>query len=185
MSSVADALNDQTEEAETFDTDLSCEVCGVPLVYSGRGRKPKFCENHKPNKSRNSTSPRSNSDVNTALQVMETSYSGLSLLLRLTSPRAAEVWESSHDNLMETNRQAFIADKKLCQRIVKLGQTSGTGMFIGAHVFALAPVLMVVREDVLARRRDAKPKLVVVDDDVPSTEENSEGRAYPNQEYFE
>jgi hypothetical protein len=28
--------------------DLACEVCGVPLVYAGRGRKPKYCEDHKP-----------------------------------------------------------------------------------------------------------------------------------------
>lgn len=28
-------------------TDLTCEVCGTPLIYAGSGRKPKFCDEHK------------------------------------------------------------------------------------------------------------------------------------------
>ena len=30
--------------------DLSCKVCGVELVYSGTGRKPAYCETHRPAK---------------------------------------------------------------------------------------------------------------------------------------
>lgn len=30
--------------------DLTCEVCGKELTYSGRGRKPKRCDEHKPNR---------------------------------------------------------------------------------------------------------------------------------------
>lgn len=30
---------------------LTCETCGLPLTYGGRGRKPRFCAEHKPNRS--------------------------------------------------------------------------------------------------------------------------------------
>jgi hypothetical protein len=38
-------------DAPTETSELACEVCGEPLTYSGRGRKPKFCEVHKRSKS--------------------------------------------------------------------------------------------------------------------------------------
>lgn len=31
-------------------TDLSCKVCGIELVYSGKGRRPEYCETHRPAK---------------------------------------------------------------------------------------------------------------------------------------
>lgn len=30
-------------------SEYLCEVCGKALVYSGRGRHPRFCDDHKPN----------------------------------------------------------------------------------------------------------------------------------------
>src|SRR4051812_735497 len=35
------------DESAVDDGGLHCDVCGVPLTYSGRGRKPKKCELHK------------------------------------------------------------------------------------------------------------------------------------------
>jgi hypothetical protein len=50
-------LTIKPEEVETFrqadsvppigDFEYACEVCGVELKYGGRGRKPKFCADHK------------------------------------------------------------------------------------------------------------------------------------------
>jgi hypothetical protein len=37
--------------------ELACEVCGTPLVYAGRGRKPRYCEDHR-NRSGTNTGPR-------------------------------------------------------------------------------------------------------------------------------
>jgi hypothetical protein len=48
----------QSPESSSSDSELVCEVCGVPLVYAGRGRKPKFCEDHKPGKTRTSGTSR-------------------------------------------------------------------------------------------------------------------------------
>lgn len=31
----------------TGGSDLSCEVCGTPLEWAGRGRKPKYCADHR------------------------------------------------------------------------------------------------------------------------------------------
>jgi hypothetical protein len=41
------------EDAPTMPTDqdtLQCVVCGTPLTYGGRGPKPKYCADHKKNK---------------------------------------------------------------------------------------------------------------------------------------
>ena len=42
------------EEVSFADIDMgpACETCGAGLVYSGRGRKPRFCDAHKPAPSR-------------------------------------------------------------------------------------------------------------------------------------
>jgi hypothetical protein len=49
--SVAIPTDDDTPDG------LVCEVCGVPLAYSGRGRKPKYCEDHR-SRSGSNTGPR-------------------------------------------------------------------------------------------------------------------------------
>lgn len=185
--SIADLLGGS--ESPTVSDDLTCEVCGKALVYSGRGRKPKFCDEHKQSRSsspRTSSAPRSTGNVNSALQVMETGYAGLSVMLRLFSPTAAVQWESSHDSLIETDRQAFTADPKLAQRIAKLGQTSGTAMFIGAHVFALAPVVMIVRADIQNRQaeRQVNQPTEMPNDD-PNMEYSGAESTYPNKGFFE
>ncbi len=33
---------------DTLPITLACEVCGTPLSYAGKGRKPRFCAEHKP-----------------------------------------------------------------------------------------------------------------------------------------
>lgn len=37
--------------------DLACEVCGIELHYAGRGRKPRYCADHKPSNKTASKSP--------------------------------------------------------------------------------------------------------------------------------
>jgi hypothetical protein len=37
--------------------DLTCETCGLALNYSGRGRKPRFCSDHKPGRKESSSAP--------------------------------------------------------------------------------------------------------------------------------
>jgi hypothetical protein len=34
-------------EPTPVDGELTCAVCGKPLTYAGRGRKPKFCDDHR------------------------------------------------------------------------------------------------------------------------------------------
>jgi len=44
--------------------DLACMVCGRPLTYAGRGRKPQYCEDHRPGSQRTTkqTSTRTSKD---------------------------------------------------------------------------------------------------------------------------
>lgn len=41
------------------DNDLTCQVCGKPLTYAGRGRRPRFCADHRPGASRGERIPTS------------------------------------------------------------------------------------------------------------------------------
>lgn len=43
----ADAPDDAPESVAGDDT---CIVCGKPLSYSGRGRRPKYCDEHRPSR---------------------------------------------------------------------------------------------------------------------------------------
>lgn len=36
-----------SDSSEEKTAEFTCQTCGKPLTYSGRGRKPKFCEDHK------------------------------------------------------------------------------------------------------------------------------------------
>jgi len=44
---VPDVEQDATDPAPAATPEFTCEVCGVPVVYSGRGRHPKRCDEHK------------------------------------------------------------------------------------------------------------------------------------------
>lgn len=48
----------QTDPVPELSSEYLCEVCGKALTYGGRGRKPRFCSEHKKN-GRSNTSRRS------------------------------------------------------------------------------------------------------------------------------
>jgi hypothetical protein len=129
--------------------DLSCEVCGVPLIYGGRGRKPRFCEDHKP--ARSASIPRGSSDVAQALAVMDGMYTMLSMLLTVASPNALVMFRQQVPMLQERNAVFFAADKNLCKSVCKVGSKGGKTAFVSSNVLAVAPVLAVAVGDMRAR----------------------------------
>ena len=141
--------------------EFTCEVCNVELEYSGRGRKPRFCAEHKRGaaSAKSSASPRrgNSAEVRSAMATLEQFYGMISLGLMMVSPNAATTWASQLDQLQASNQLALTGDKALCRSINRLGEASGKGMFVVAHAMAAAPVAGALAQD-LGERRKAKQK---------------------------
>ena len=159
------------DKAET--PDLSCESCGTPLVYQGRGRKPRFCAEHKPSAPKRASVPRgSSSDVASAMHTLGGLYDALAMGLMLVSPDAATVWASQVENLQVKNAIILAADKDLCKMINRGAAKGGRYAFFAAHAMAITPPLMIAvqqrRQTIAAQRvqdqKDAEdPGLLYVD----------------------
>lgn len=48
MPTTTESLSPESDTLPGDDKRPHCQVCGTLLEYGGRGRKPKFCEEHKP-----------------------------------------------------------------------------------------------------------------------------------------
>ena len=72
----------------------------------------------------------------------------------MLSPRAATVWAQGIDTLQAANRVTLAGDPGLCKSILRAGEKSGKAAFAIAHVVALAPVVMSVRDDLKTMRKN-------------------------------
>lgn len=139
------------------DGALTCQNCGILFDHTGRGRKPKQCPECRATKS-TATATRSrrttSKDVESAIAVLDGAYNTLALGLMMLSPRAATVWAQGIDTLQAANRVTLAGDPGLCKSILRAGEKSGKAAFAIAHVVALAPVVMAVRDDLKTMRKN-------------------------------
>lgn len=135
--------------------DLTCQVCGKALSYSGRGRKPKFCEDHRKTSgtsgSNRSGGGRSDKDVDAACAALAGLYElGLGPLA-LIDMNAARAWSQQIDGLNSRNRTILAGDPALARRIVASASKGGGFALALSHVVAVAPVALVMYGDFRAR----------------------------------
>ena len=149
------------------DAPLTCEVCGTPLHYAGRGRKPRFCDEHKSSSSKSSGStgtsrPRgsvSDKELAQACENLAAVYDIACMPLAILSPNAANLWIQNASKLNQQNRQTLANNKELVRKINSAGQRGGSFAFILTHVIAVAPVVAVLASDArgaAARARAAR-----------------------------
>lgn len=171
--------------AESFDTgiptdtppavsdDPVCQVCGAGLTYSGRGRKPKFCDEHKTaSTGRKATS--GSSSVDAAMASLEFFEDLFTIPLLLMSPAAAQDWAKNLGPLRVKNRAILAGNPQLCKSIAKTSSKVSPYMLLGSYGYALAPVAKTVLNDMRIKKERAK-----VDADSVATWEPPEGFA-PN-----
>lgn len=160
-------------------TDFTCEVCGVPLSYSGRGRKPKFCDEHKSSRpSSGGTGARSGSgtvperELNQALANLDSAYEAMLMPLYMASGDAAELWQIKREKLNASNRTFLSNNRKLVKALNSTGEKTGTVGFVVSHVFAVVPVaLLVYRDFTVARSEMAAHRMGSADNPpAPSSE---------------
>lgn len=157
--SITDLVESDIPDMAPGEGSLVCEQCGDHFEHIGRGRKPKKCPTCR--ESRTASTPRASSrrttskDVESAIAVLDGMYSTASLGLMMLNPRAAVAWAGQIDQLQAQNRVTLAGDAALTKSINRLGERTGKAAFFLSHVFAIAPVVMVIREDM--PKRKAKP----------------------------
>lgn len=165
---------------ETGSDDPVCQYpgCGEALTYSGRGRKPKYCDEHKRASGSRSSggSTRGAANVETAVSALHTLYDGLLMPLMLVSPRGAQVWNEQIPGLDERNRVFLANSPDLVKKINSTASKGGSFAFAVSHMVAVAPVVVAVRRDFAERRaiREAENEADTVSDIGPQDYVNPE-----------
>lgn len=141
---VPDITPDETPESTH---ELSCETCGKELTYSGRGRKPKFCDEHK--KSSGGVSKRKSLGKNDqmAAQAAEAlvQMNGIAAIgiMMFGLPLTATALKNAEDTFREQAYSALLTDPALCATILRGGTASGKVALLIAYGMlgaAVAPV---------------------------------------------
>lgn len=129
----------------------SCIVCGTALEYSGRGRKPKYCDEHKRSGTR--TNVRSSTPKNDKLAAQATDalmqMNGLAALVCMLSgmPMTAAAINNAEEGLREQVKAALITDPDLASKILSAGTHSAKiSLVIAYGMFAAAVVPVGVME---------------------------------------
>lgn len=151
--------SDPPNDSPRVDSDdLTCIVCNAPLTYGGRGPKPKYCDEHRKSGSRSGGTGTSGGasarDVERACESLSQLYDIAAMTLMLVSPEAGRKWSDNADKLDRTNRQTLANNKRLVARINKGAGAGGSAAFVITHVFAIAPVLGILRNDIASRRAE-------------------------------
>lgn len=141
--------------------EYSCEVCGKELAYGGRGRKPRFCDEHK---SRSTSARKTSLGKNDILASQATEalaqFNGIIAIgvMMLGLPLTAQTLSAANDGFREQARSALLTDPELCKMILKGGTGSGKVALAVAYGMLGSAVVPVAITEVKARRKEAGEK---------------------------
>jgi len=141
---IIDSDDTQPNDEVIVKGDLECEVCGIPLAYGGRGRKPKYCAEHKPTpgNSTGAKSPRKNANVDSLVTSIESMYMmvGTGLTMVPTTNTDGMIVASNAHDLAESWRPLLERDAKVRKFWEKTFTVSGYGTLLAAHLMVLLPI---------------------------------------------
>lgn len=140
--------------------ELVCEVCGTGLTYGGRGRKPRFCDEHKPTKSAGGTK-RVPQAKNAALaaqaaQVLVGTNALVAFVARMGAlTETADQIDIANDPFRDRAYEALLADPELCRTIIKGGGLTGKAQLTMAYAMFAFAVVPVATSEIRERRAAA------------------------------
>jgi len=141
--------------------DIACEVCGkdIAYLYKGKGRKPKYCEEHKPGRSASGIgTPRTragSAGVKQAVANLENMYNMLGMgLYMFGAKESASLLAQSVPGLSDQNRQFLEADPALVKMLNKAGTAGGRTMFFVVNAMTIGPVIKLAYDEIAARREE-------------------------------
>lgn len=153
--------DDENGTVADTDSDFYCETCGKPIPYSGRGRHPRFCDEHRRGSKTGTPSGkgRGAGSVETAVQTLGAAYDALGLTLTLTGAlTAASQLADAVPTLTERNRQFLAHDPQLVKMLNRAGSAGGRFAFILTQVITLGPVVMTATNEYKERLSERAAK---------------------------
>lgn len=147
------------DEAPQGTHELVCRVCGEPLEYGGRGRKPTLCDKHKGTPGGKSRADAIGKNEQLAAQAATALMQVNSLAemgLRFGKlPMTAEAMAMAKESFKEQVFEALKTDPELCKTILKGGIQSGRIALIIAYAMLASVVAPVATMEIKERRRVA------------------------------
>lgn len=141
---ILDSDDTQPNDEVTAKGDLECVECGTPLSYGGRGRRPKYCSEHKPTPGNSNTtkSPRKNANIDSLVQSIETMYMtvGTGLTMLPVTQNDGMLVANSAGTLAESWRPLLERDPKVRKFWEKTFTVSGYGALMAAHLMVILPI---------------------------------------------
>ncbi len=119
--------------------EYACETCGVELHYAGKGRKPRFCPEHKKNAPK-TTRTGSGQSAKLASQATDLILS-LTDVIQISAivagfPETSEAIDEKQGLLREQVYQALLGNPNRSRSIIKmLGATTDLGLAIALGTF--------------------------------------------------
>ncbi len=129
------------------DVEYPCQVCGKEAgPYGGRGRKPKFCPEHKKGTPKSSGGKVTGASASLAAQATATlvQINGLLAVGAMATGmyRTASMIAEQNPSFEEAAYQALLTDPELCRLITKAGVKSAKLSLGLAYLSFAAPVAM-------------------------------------------
>lgn len=144
----------------TTDVEYPCEACGKEAgPYSGRGRKPRFCVDHKKNKNASVRKVTGNAG-NLAAQATEvlSQLNGIIAigLMAVGMNQTASAIAAGNDTFAERAHAALLTDTDLCRLILKGGVKSAKISLGIAYAGLGVGVVPVAVNEIREKREEAE-----------------------------
>lgn len=146
-----------------LDIEYPCDVCGREAgPYSGRGRKPRKCPEHKRNSNSSAPKTRGNNAV-LAGQAVDAlcqlnAFAGIGLMMTGYHATAGALAERE-EAFREQAYAALVTDPTLCRMILRAGTTSGKVSLIIAYAMlgaGIAPTAILEFKTKKAMKEEAQ-----------------------------
>jgi hypothetical protein len=124
-----------------------CEICGTSLTYSGRGRKPKFCSEHRKGGTTTSNGRKATANMAVLENNIADLYRGLGMGLSFVDPISGMEVAGSADKLAASWITLAESNPKVKKFLIRITTGTGVGAVVIAHATVAYPILK--RNDML------------------------------------
>lgn len=139
--------DDVAPVAGSSSDERRCEECGTSLFYAGRGRPPRFCDDHKPispsRSARGTTSPRRNTGLRNEAALREAlaaRYLMLSNIAALRHPAYATAIRDKIDRAVEADISYAKVNPSFRRILEGMLEKTAAAEVIAVHISMFAPV---------------------------------------------
>lgn len=150
-----------TEVTDDGNDTRKCETCGTGLYYAGRGRPPRFCEEHKPispNRT-GSTSPRRNTTLRNEGALREALAARYMLIAQISQwrrgPVVADNIRSKIDRAVEADINYAKVNPSFRKLLEAMVEKTAAGEVVAVHIAIFGP--LVVGEVAQRSRKQSRP----------------------------